>query len=889
MPSRKRARAEMESPEEEVPAEPSTLTHIRNMWEFAALMQYMYLFGKAVKVEELDVEEFEDECLKPTPSPKLAEIGLALLKYVSSHKGLTPEIFDEYARRQYVAKAPHRNPFGIDEEPKSFNEFDVFTKICILHQLSTWTLNNADRIRDKIPLKDTEQTQWRMEPSGWDAEERAYFVLDDNRLYRRTDAPLPPEPKAKPKNKKKPKARGSRASKRRRVTRAVAESSDEEEHAEQAEEKTEEPAEEDTFGGMKWELIAITLEEYQSFLETIRKSRDPNEKALFKTITEDSLNVIKAEAEKQQQREAKRMKELENMQKLATAKRSSRLAAKSERQKEIEEAEAAERKHAEELAAAKKQQEQQAKLDQARLNPRSRRGNANSKQDRESRMMTREQRVKEREYKRILAEEEMKKLEEDSKKVDSNEARLSERHLKAEMQRKKDELAKLEEEEEEWVFDCSVCGMHGQNLDDGQQQVECEKCHVWQHLACHGIKQEDASKDDFHFLCKDCQRRAAEPIPPLKLRFSASPQVSRDAAAAGPSSNGTSAVSNVPRAIDGVYIGSQHSARPASGPGQAVGPAVNGPSLSPHGQSPGPPGSTMPHASYPSSPAQSSNGAIHANRPPSSGPSSMYPNHFGQPNRYYPQPSNYTNGTPYQSANRYQAPSSLSQPGQPSPQPSISNGHPPSSSPTIQSAHTPQSHPHTTSNSQRPANELMQNGAHTSVPTTAFTPQQNGHGGFPQLSQSTTPNPSFQPATAATQTPPSATGSNPSLTRPNTGTQPAQVQGQQFPTNNRFPDTQPQVLPGSSPGYSPIKHSSPTLQPSISHNTPGTHDRLMPPVNLSPNPRFSDRSAQIPIKAVSIAQQPPSQPPLPLQLQSPQVSAAATTQQQQQTPQHDRT
>ena len=78
-------------------------------------------------------------------------------------------------------------------------------------------------------------------------------------------------------------------------------------------------------------------------------------------------------------------------------------------------------------------------------------------------MMTREQRLKEREVKRILHEEELKRLEEDSKKLDQNEARLSERHLKAEMQRRQQELEKLAEEED-WVFDCSVCGLHGENL-----------------------------------------------------------------------------------------------------------------------------------------------------------------------------------------------------------------------------------------------------------------------------------------------------------------------------------------------------------------------------------------------------------------------------------------
>ena len=77
--------------------------------------------------------------------------------------------------------------------------------------------------------------------------------------------------------------------------------------------------------------------------------------------------------------------------------------------------------------------------------------------------MTREQRLKEREVKRILHEEELKRLKEDSEKLGSAEARLSERHLKAEMKRREEELQKLSEEED-WIFDCSVCGLHGENL-----------------------------------------------------------------------------------------------------------------------------------------------------------------------------------------------------------------------------------------------------------------------------------------------------------------------------------------------------------------------------------------------------------------------------------------
>lgn len=70
--------------------------------------------------------------------------------------------FDEYTRRQYNAKAPHlKNPFGYEEEPKKFNDFDVFLKLRVLHQLSVWTFWNPDRIREKMPeQRETEQTQW---------------------------------------------------------------------------------------------------------------------------------------------------------------------------------------------------------------------------------------------------------------------------------------------------------------------------------------------------------------------------------------------------------------------------------------------------------------------------------------------------------------------------------------------------------------------------------------------------------------------------------------------------------------------------------------------------------------------------------------------------------
>ena len=82
-------------------------------------------------------------------------------------------------------------------------------------------------------------------------------------------------------------------------------------------------------------------------------------------------------------------------------------------------------------------------------------------------MVTREQRLRERETKRILHEEQLRRLRDDDGTPESGSgvgARTSERNRKNELERTQKVLEQLEEDEEEWYFDCSVCGVHGKNL-----------------------------------------------------------------------------------------------------------------------------------------------------------------------------------------------------------------------------------------------------------------------------------------------------------------------------------------------------------------------------------------------------------------------------------------
>jgi hypothetical protein len=376
--------------------------------------------------------------------------------------------------------------------------------------------------------------------------------------------------KAKPKaTSLKAQAERRRASKRRKViedsetpevmTKYEEEEADECANNSVAESEVVKDGPTDTFGGFRWELIAITKSQYEEFVGTLGK-REPNEKILRQRIVEEVMPIIEQAEEKQRRKIERRERELLTMEKMATAKRSSRLQDKHDKERQDAERAEAEHKRTADLAAAHREQERQEKMEK----------------DRQSRMLTREQRIKDREYKRLLEEEELAKLAEEERRIAAGESRASERRVKNQLQEKKKNLEELAEEDD-WTFDCSGCGVYGKNLDDGEHSIACEKCSVWHHSKCLGISKAAAEKDDFHFMCADCKRKEADAKKPkISLKFragvSSSPPSSRDGPIAQPLQKAQ---------FDGVYVPKQRPVgRPPSQPAMSNGYAA------PHGSPP---------------------------------------------------------------------------------------------------------------------------------------------------------------------------------------------------------------------------------------------------------------------------------------------------------------
>ncbi|KAL6896279.1 Sfi1 spindle body domain-containing protein [Trichoderma longibrachiatum] len=357
----------------------SSLQRIRSMWQFANLCQWIYIFGDAASIDNaVDVDYIETECLKPN-SPGLNDIALALLRLVSSQRGLTHASFDDQARKQYLLRSPDTNPFGDDDAPKSFAELDVFSKIRVMQQFTQWAMIRPELLREKMKeQKDTEQTTWRIEPYGWDSEDRTYYVLDDNRVYRMTEAP--PSHKPAP---SKTSRQSRRTGKRRRVSEpddAANETLDE-----NPKDGSELHYEDTHLGDMSWECVAVTLPEVQALVESMAKSRDENEKILRKQLRDHLVPILEKQEQDRIRRELRREKELATLALMANAKRSNRIASKAEQREQQEKARMEQERLREEAAIKRREEQKRVKI----------------QREMEMRLASREQRLKQREERRV--------------------------------------------------------------------------------------------------------------------------------------------------------------------------------------------------------------------------------------------------------------------------------------------------------------------------------------------------------------------------------------------------------------------------------------------------------------------------------------------------------
>lgn len=208
-----------------------------------------------------------------------------------------------------------------------------------------------------------------------------------------------------------------------------------------------------------WHLQCITLEDYNTFLMRLKKSRDVDEKELYRYLNDDVLpQLIEQEKEREQARQQKEQEFLKE-QAYAARKRSTRLVQKEEERKIMREKEAESIKL--QLVEEEKKREEQ-KLKKL-------------EQERETRLLLREQRQRERELRIQQREEDKMRATEEAERLGKpiikfltkaamspTTAKLTTRQQALESKRGGDAIEPHKNPDESWLFDC-LCGRHGTN------------------------------------------------------------------------------------------------------------------------------------------------------------------------------------------------------------------------------------------------------------------------------------------------------------------------------------------------------------------------------------------------------------------------------------------
>ncbi|KAK6529207.1 hypothetical protein TWF281_008390 [Arthrobotrys megalospora] len=461
---------------------PKPSNPLHQQWEFAAVWEFLFQFHKGLKSPYYeDIEDFARDLTSPSGTPLLHDVQIGLLKNVSSQRGLTIEMFDDYTRRQYIHRRSPVNPFGTDPLPISFYHLEPEERVRVLHQLAMWIISNTDSFRSKVdPHKVMDHTDWRIDPIGWDSKGNTYYQFDNGYLYCRTE-PLPPVYQKW----KSRKSTGSRSVKRRKVT------------AEEENEDPISPDENDIFvSQIEWKCLCSNLEEYRALVARFEKSKHPDEKELRKVIIEDILPIFEKEEQKRKKKLLEEEKELARLELLSGRKRSARVDERMAKRREAEEREQALRREQEDHEREEKEEIKRRKEEEARTT---------KLEEREKRLQERELRAKQRE------DERARLLDPDATESDDNE-----KGRKSSRQKEK-RKAELDMEDKDWVFDC-ICGVNGINYDDGTYSIACDRCGVWQHAACLKVPASMAEENDF--ICDRCRdKELAAMSPPIKIKL----------------------------------------------------------------------------------------------------------------------------------------------------------------------------------------------------------------------------------------------------------------------------------------------------------------------------------------------------------------------------------
>jgi hypothetical protein len=477
----------------------AALKELRNMSEFAELVQFLKFFRTLLKLPDIiDIDVIEEELVGITlvgETPVLDRITTAfvmflvgmrrnLLTLLKEDGGLNKVVWHLYTNHGI---APEDNPMGHDiESVIELRSLDIPTRVTILYTFSRWIVLE-DSFHDKLEkLSSEKQEIYRVDPVGWRDDFGIYYLLDDNRLYY-TEMKPPNLDSVDLKTIPKSVSGGMKKNGRRKPSGTII--------------TYQEALGRDTpYDKVKWKCVCATLPEWESFVKSLEKTRNAYLKKFYTYLKNDLFPVIEEQEEKRVKDALAREKARAKAAALAEIQKrtSSRLEA---RQSRIEQRQEEERQM---------QEEQRQRIENRRL-----------AREKREKLVQREHRMRERDVKlealRIKQQHQQELQQEKEQTPVSFEDSDNEDGISTPTGRKRkrvepiisarstrstrsatskpapgggavEGVRKLGSPENPlskkyFDFDC-LCGVHGRNFDDGSAQVECGQCYIWFHVSC---------------------------------------------------------------------------------------------------------------------------------------------------------------------------------------------------------------------------------------------------------------------------------------------------------------------------------------------------------------------------------------------------------------------
>ncbi|KAJ2693264.1 hypothetical protein H4218_006111 [Coemansia sp. IMI 209128] len=521
---------------------PGALNDTRN---FAQLSQFVYLFREALKLEDFNIEQLENELSLTDQDdvreqPLLRQIIKRVLRTLTGNRSIDDGRLDAYISRAWLK---YMEGTGV-ELPAGFETLGLLglgagERTRVVLETCEMIMCRPDNLRAIGCVASVDPLEYRVEPVGVDDMRRRYWLLCGTRLYRETpramaDLLLAAEERNNDENNQsmdvcsqpekeeavEPSQSNDAMGLRRRSTRIVKQRPKpveapaspppkartklpSREAVELADPPRHRMREED---GDLWELLCTTSREWTDITDLFCRSKSRAERSLFRALEEASSRIVhelSAAARHRHMQEA-----------LTVRKRSSRIAMLESKHefdmRQLAEAEAL-AAYGDDFGGRRQSKRLRGRMDASGVSSDDSHGLPS--------VCTRDIRAQRREQARLAA-------------LDHEEAELAIRNV--------DELgdpptsaetltrSSLEPEvpgpapvdglmdDEDWMFNCS-CGKVGLNYDDGRAMTACEKCAVWRHLGCAlraeaqriGRTIEEDDWDSVYYICPAC--RAKQP------------------------------------------------------------------------------------------------------------------------------------------------------------------------------------------------------------------------------------------------------------------------------------------------------------------------------------------------------------------------------------------